>query len=141
MADLKAADFRSAIPNMHDDGAAGGPLPYLGHQGFNSADKVPEDEDEQYVFCTAEELEEVVAGEQEEDEPPETSEGEPSFEEFVVRSRAQLATLREYVVNRRVLFVALHTGSVGPALDTGVLPGRVERRRAAPGAGGVGRHR
>lgn len=91
IADLKAtANFKSAIADLNDDGG-GGVLPYLGYQIFDCADEVHEDEKEQYLFRTPEEM------------------AEDGTCDVTARSRAQLAALKQYALKGRVYFVLLHT--------------------------------
>eukprot|EP00752_Nemacystus_decipiens_P004640 g4234.t1 len=100
VADIKAVNFRSAITDLNDDGG-GHPLPYLSSER-TAVDEVHEDEDNQYMFCTPKDAAEVNAGEEEEI---------PGYDHgaFVSQSRAQLAALKHYALNRRVYFIVVHT--------------------------------
>lgn len=105
VADIKAAaNFRSAIADLNDDGG-GGPLPYLGpHLSGGVVDEVHEDEDKQYLFSTPADVAEVENAGEEEEQVPGYDHGA-----FVSRSTAQLAALKQYARNRRVYFVLVHT--------------------------------
>lgn len=113
VADLEAtANFKSAIADLNDDGS-GGALPYLGYLKFPCADEVHEDEEKQNIFPTLEdvaELEEVDSG----TEAGGTTNDEDrvhnrAYHEQALRSRAQHAALKQYVLNQRVFFALMHT--------------------------------
>lgn len=114
VADLQAtANFKSAIADLNDDGSRA-PLPYLGYLSFPCADEVHEDGEKQYLFPTFEELVDADAaaaaaasGADEEGQP--YTEEDRTYHEDVLRSRAQHAALKQYVLNQRVFFVLLHT--------------------------------
>ena len=103
-ADLKVTDFRSAITNLDDDGA-GGPLPFLGYR-FDNSDAVHEDEENQWIFCTAEEFAESMA-----EEPSTVFDHEMEKNR---RSRALLRALKKYALGERVFFMTLHTDRWDP---------------------------
>ncbi|CAM9348110.1 unnamed protein product [Ectocarpus fasciculatus] len=101
IADLKAAaNFESDIADLNNDGSRG-PLPYV-KTGADTMDEVHEDENEQYIFSTPEELAEE---ELEEEHVPGLD-----CREFHARSIAVHAALKQYVLNQRVFFVLIHTG-------------------------------
>eukprot|EP00752_Nemacystus_decipiens_P011827 g10493.t1 len=95
IADLKATTkFRSIIPDLNNDGSRG-PLPYLLNNDEYTMDEVHEDENEQYIFSTLEEL-------NEEEQPDDVR-------QHHARSLAVLAALKQYVLKERVFFMVIHT--------------------------------
>ncbi|CAM9254040.1 unnamed protein product, partial [Ectocarpus fasciculatus] len=112
VADLQAtANFKSAIANMNDDGS-NAPLPYLGYGVFRCADEVHEDDEKQYIFATSEDLAEAIAEAESEVVDPAADEGDMgagAYHENTLQSRAQLASLKQYVLKQRVFYVLIHT--------------------------------
>lgn len=102
VADLKALDFRSNIPDMDDDV---GPLPVI-REGYN-LDQIHEDAEEDGIFDTSYELRAAMRAFDEE-------RGE-SYEDWccnrdnTFQNLAQKAALRQYAVNQRVFFIVLRT--------------------------------
>lgn len=104
VADLKALDFRSNIPDMDDDV---GPFPFVPTAGWYNLDQIHEDAEEQGIFETSDELEDAMRGF--------SGASGNSYETWcwdrdnTLQNLAQLAALRQYAVNQRVFFVEIRT--------------------------------